>query len=219
MAMSSVRVMATCSLLGQAVGTAAAIAHKYGLQPHGVYLSHMEELQDRLLAADCYLPGKARKISPLCIQTPLENGHNALKDGRDRPISHDPHDVCGHIIPNRIPLVYRFENPQKISSVHVVFDSDLNRNTLPGDACEREHTMRCNIRLDSPQTFVPLTLCKSFVLEAETSEGIIEIFRCEKNLKRAHHFILEREVTALRLISLENWGNTSETRIFSFDFL
>ena len=36
-AMSSTRVMATCSLLGQAVGTAAAVAVKNSLNPRGVY--------------------------------------------------------------------------------------------------------------------------------------------------------------------------------------
>lgn len=36
-AMSSSRVMATCSTLGQAVGTAAAIAKKHSLSPRGVY--------------------------------------------------------------------------------------------------------------------------------------------------------------------------------------
>lgn len=34
-AMSSTRVMATCALLGQAVGTAAAIALREGLTPRG----------------------------------------------------------------------------------------------------------------------------------------------------------------------------------------
>jgi hypothetical protein len=39
--MSSSRVMATCCLLGQAVGTAASIAKKNGIAPHDVYLSHI----------------------------------------------------------------------------------------------------------------------------------------------------------------------------------
>ena len=38
MAMSSIRVMATCALLGEAVGKAAGIAVKEKLTPHGVYL-------------------------------------------------------------------------------------------------------------------------------------------------------------------------------------
>jgi hypothetical protein len=36
-AMSSTRVMATCAIMGQAVGTAAAIATRDGLTPRGVY--------------------------------------------------------------------------------------------------------------------------------------------------------------------------------------
>jgi hypothetical protein len=55
-AMSSIRVMATCALLGQAVGAAAALAAAYGETPHGVYKNHLAELQSRLLDADCFLP-------------------------------------------------------------------------------------------------------------------------------------------------------------------
>ena len=51
-AMSSIRVMATCALLGEAVGRAAAIAAKYSLTPHGVYKEKINELQDSLLRGD-----------------------------------------------------------------------------------------------------------------------------------------------------------------------
>jgi hypothetical protein len=47
--MSSTRVMATCSLLGQAVGTAAAIAVKDSLTPRGVGQSKIHDLQQQLI--------------------------------------------------------------------------------------------------------------------------------------------------------------------------
>lgn len=218
MAMSSIRVMATCALLGQAVGTAAAVACVHELTPHGVYLEKMAEVQERLLTADCFLPGKSRKIGALCLETAIENGHDALKNGQDRPNVLYGTNACGMTVKNGTPLVYRFDRPQKIDTVHVVFDSDLDRTSLPGDVCERSHTMRCNIRLDSPQVFVPKTLCKAFVLEAETEDGVMEVCRYENNLKRAHHISLDREVKSLRLVLLENWGKSEETRVFSFDF-
>ena len=67
-AMSSIRVMATCTLLGQAVGTAASIASKNKIAPHGVYLEHIEELQGLLMEDDCFLPHFQRSISELCKQ-------------------------------------------------------------------------------------------------------------------------------------------------------
>ena len=56
MAMGSTRVMGTCAIGGQAVGTAAAMCMKYGCMPKGI-LEHMNELQQTLLKDDCYIPG------------------------------------------------------------------------------------------------------------------------------------------------------------------
>lgn len=56
MAFGSTRVMGTCSVGGQAVGTAAAMAVKYGCSPREIG-EHMDELQQELLRDDCYIPG------------------------------------------------------------------------------------------------------------------------------------------------------------------
>jgi hypothetical protein len=63
-AMSSSRVMATCAVLGQAMGTAAAIAIKENATPRGVYENHLDALQQALMDDDCYLPFTSRDISP-----------------------------------------------------------------------------------------------------------------------------------------------------------
>ncbi len=72
MALSSTRVMATCALLGEAVGTAAAIAKQYHLTPHGVYREKREFLQNTLMDGDCMLPRwntglKFLRILTMCI--------------------------------------------------------------------------------------------------------------------------------------------------------
>ena len=56
MALGSTRVMGTCAVGGQAVGTAAAMAIKYGCTPREV-TSYITELQQTLLKDDCYIPG------------------------------------------------------------------------------------------------------------------------------------------------------------------
>ena len=43
--MSSMRVMATCGLMGEAVGKAAAVACKNSIVPHEVYLKKLSELK------------------------------------------------------------------------------------------------------------------------------------------------------------------------------
>lgn len=60
-ALSSSRVMRTCATIGQAVGTAAAIAVRRGSDPRGVYERHLDELQQTLLRDDAYLPGHRRR--------------------------------------------------------------------------------------------------------------------------------------------------------------
>ena len=56
LAMGSTRVMGTCSVGGQAVGTAAAMCIEYGCSPKGI-AEHITELQKRLIKDDCYIRG------------------------------------------------------------------------------------------------------------------------------------------------------------------
>jgi hypothetical protein len=56
-AFGSSRVMATLSTMGQAVGMAAYIAHKYQINPRDIYTSHLKELQQELLREDQYIVG------------------------------------------------------------------------------------------------------------------------------------------------------------------
>ena len=53
-AFTSTRVMGTCSTVGQAVGTAAAMCCEYGLTPRDLYQrkDRLRELQQRLLRDD-----------------------------------------------------------------------------------------------------------------------------------------------------------------------
>ena len=61
-AMSSTRVMGTCAMMGQAVGTAAALAASKGLSPAEV-LPHIRELQQQLLEDDVFIPGLVLEMS------------------------------------------------------------------------------------------------------------------------------------------------------------
>lgn len=219
MAMSSIRVMATCALLGQAVGCAAAIAAKRHITPHGVYKQQLHELRERLCDDDCFLPNMRRTISELCRNTSVTNGTDALKDGADRPHKTVYNsEICGVSVKNNTPLEYRFAEKKHIDTLHITFDSDLNRSTLPGDYCERTHIMRSNTLLDSPVFYVPKTLCRKFHAELICSTGDIRILDEENNLKRAYNIKIDRDAEGIRLVPVENWGGTDETTVFSFDF-
>lgn len=218
MAMSSIRVMATCGLMGEAVGTAAAIAGKYRLTPHGVYKEQLSLLQNTLMDNDCMLPHLRREVSELCQNTELTGGTEAMKNGEDRPHKMYGTTVCGGSVKNGQALEYRFAAPAHVNTVHITFNSDLMRETLPGDNCERTHIMRSNVKLSSPTFYVPKTLCREFVLETETEEGVKTVMKIECNRKRAYQVEIGEKVKAIRLIPKANWGDSEYTDVFSFDF-
>ncbi len=218
MALSSTRVMATCMLLGQAAGFAAAICSKESIPPHGVYENHLDELQDMLMEADCFLPGLRRKISQICRNAAL-SGPESLRDGADR--EHALYNNVGRTprIANGQAVSYRLPQPAFVQSVRMVFDSDLNRLTLPGTRTEQTHVTRAVTLLDSPVMHMPKTLCKAFVLEGVTPEGeTVCLYSDEENCRRAITVPVERQLSGLSLKLLSNWGNTEETPLISFDF-
>ena len=214
-AMSSIRVMATCALLGQAVGTAAAIGTKHNLTPHGIYLEKMNELQQTLMNNDCFLPHKSRSISPFCIKNaPFAELCNA----EDRPNRIYQTTSCGISSENGKAIAYIVKLGFDVESVHIVFDSDLNRETQNGDPCERTHATRCNILLSSPVMHMPQTLCKDFRLDITDIDGKTHSMVVRDNRKRHYDIPINKKVTAISLTPLSNWGESSRTNIFSFDF-
>jgi len=219
MAMSSIRVMATCALLGEAVGKAAALAAKHGITPHGVYIEKMEALQNALLNEDCFLPNKSRMLSDRCRNASLNISCDTIRNGQDRPhsIYGNENDTGSYHAEAGKAIRYSFEYAI-VKSVHIVFDSDLNRETIKASKCEREHSMRANQRLDSPQMHMPRTLCREFVLYGERAGERIEILNVTDNRKRAYHIELNKPLDAIILVPLKSWGENREIPVVSFDF-
>jgi len=219
MAMSSIRVMATCALLGEAVGKAAAVAAKHGITPHGVYIEKMEALQNALLNEDCFLPNKSRMLSDRCRNASLNISCDTIRNGQDRPhsIYGNENDTGSYHAEAGKAIRYSFEYAI-VKSVHIVFDSDLNRETIKASKCEREHSMRANQRLDSPQMHMPRTLCREFVLYGERAGERIEILNVTDNRKRAYHIELNKPLDAIILVPLKSWGENREIPGVSFDF-
>lgn len=221
MAMSSIRVMGTCALMGQAVGTAANIAASCSLPPHGVYEEKLDELQENLLCDDFFIPTKTRNISELCRKTHIVNGSSALQNGQDRPHRIYGGSGCGIIIDNNTALMYEWENYQYIGAIHIVFDSDLERDsiTISKNVCERTHATRANILLDSPEIHMPKTLCRDFRLDITTQGGTEELLAVTENRKRTYHIPVNKKICRVTLTPLRNWGGSIKTAVFSFDFI
>lgn len=218
-AMSSIRVMATCALLGEAVGKAAAIAKKNDITPHGVYLCHTELLQELLLNEDSFLPNFKRKISSTCKTAKLCGADDRIRNAQDRPHriynTNNGNFAC-KVMPDT-EISYTFEKTQ-VESVHIVFDSDLNRDTLEGNWVERQRATRMNLRLDSPDLTMPKTLCKEFKLIGEVDGKTEELLKVNDNRKRSYHLKLNKPFDKLTLVPVSDWGENEQITVVSFDF-
>ena len=220
MAMSSIRIMATCSLLGHAVGKAAAVAVKHNAAPHDVYLSHLAQLQELLLTEDSFLPSKKRKISHECMNADLNVNADVLRNGEDRAhrLYNTDETNYAYFAEAGEEITYAFA-PGTIEAVHIVFCSDLNRDTLPGSPCERRHVMRANHRFDSPVMCMPKTLCKEFVLYGELDGNRTELLRVSNNRRRSYHIPVNAEFDKLVLVPLDIWSDSAKIPVISFDFI
>ncbi|MBQ7403005.1 MAG: FAD-dependent oxidoreductase [Lentisphaeria bacterium] len=208
-ALSSTRVMATCATLGQACGTAAAIAVQEKITPQEVGKKYIKRLQQTLMEDDCYLPGFQREIPALSKKAALtvSNGGNAelLRDGCDRNIE----EVCHRWdCKNGDSAEYRFAKPQKISRIRLVLDSDLSRP---------EKNIVALRTTNQPELKLPATLVKSFDLTWQSADGKWHtIEKIRNNWKRLVVLDdLNLEAVAVKLTIRSGWGKNPG--VFSWD--
>jgi hypothetical protein len=213
-AMAASRVMGTCALLGQAAGTAAALACRKGITPRQVG-ECMPQLQQQLMEDDCWLPGMRREISRACRRAQLvcqgQDKEN-LRNGVDRPTDEAGDNGC--YVPLGTDVTYVLAEPTFVERLRIVFDSDLDRDTLTGGIPEiRDCPTVCNRPMHMPGYTFPATMTRGFVVLADGEE----IFRTQENYRRLVRIPVERQVHSLTLRPLTTWG--SETaHIFSLDF-
>ena len=207
-ALSSTRVMATCSLLGQAAGTAAALCVRRGSDPRALSSGPgLHELQGTLMEDDCWLPGLTRRVSPLAHAATLTaDGCPApvLRDGMDRDRENESHAWTG---PTGACLDYRWPEAVRIGGARLVFDSNLaHEKRMPHTYPQRGN--RC---------LVPSSLVRRFRLEALDETGRWRVlYRESENYQRLVHVPLDVRTQGLRFIAEETWGDDA-VRVFSFE--
>lgn len=217
-ALSSTRVMATCAVIGQAVGTAASIAVKHSLSPRGVYEERLSELKHTLMEDDCYLPFNTRDVSELTQNAALTasaGDPEILRNGLDRPIGDDDN---GFFCPLNGWVEYAFEQPELVSAIRLVFDSDLRD--------ERAGRMPSKYGLDAdtgdgPPRVTPIaaSMVKAFRIEARDEQGLwLTVYREPNNYQRLVRIPLELHTKALRLIPETTYG-AERAHLFAFDLL
>jgi len=217
-AMSSTRVMATCALLGQAIGTAAAMAVEKNCAIADIAKQHITELQDRLMDDDCYLPHFKRKISGLCQKAELSGDGlqlECLRDGVDRPRNGEMHAWQGTVGDK---ITYTFTKPSQIRRIRLVTDSDLNRDTLPAPENRMERSMFHNRLKAFKPSYVPKTVLKAFRITAKLADGSECVIAEEKvNHNRLWRCTVDlKDCVSLTLEPQETWGFET-VRLFAFE--
>jgi len=197
-AMSATRVMATCALLGQAAGTAAAIAVRDGLSPRGVAEKRIAELKQILMDDDCYLPWNAREVPELTRRARITSGAGdggVLINGIDRPVAGADNGI---FMEPGDTVEIALRESAVIGHMRLVFDSDLNNKWL----------MPTYYPLDQGPRTVPGFMAKAYRIEVNNgSGGWKTAFREENGYQRLVRIPLDVRASAVRFVLEETWGD------------
>ena len=195
-ALSSCRVMSTCAILGQALGTAVAQAIDNGVTVENVDIA---TLQQTLMEDDCFIPWRERKLPQLTqnarctadiVRNGIERGDDNLWIGKSGDF-----------------IEYGFDSDTNIHEIRLVFDSNINRVYL---------NMPCNYPLVQKEYNIPDTLIKEYRIEGENENGeIFEINVTNNHLRFIRHRV-DMKVKKLRFIPISTHG-CEEFRLFDFE--
>ncbi len=218
-AMSSTRVMATCGVIGQAVGTAAAIAVLNNLTPRGVYENKLHELKQTLMYDDCYLPFNKRDISETAKNATLTVSCNTdqaenLRNGIDRIIGEHDNGWYGQ---KDGWAKYNLKAAEHVEAVRLIFDSDLNRATLPEKESKLNRPMFSNYHLDDEASYVPKTVIRDFEILYTTESGERKKITVTGNYQRMCILPIGETVSEITFVPKSTHGSELY-HLFAFDF-
>ena len=202
MAMSSTRVMATTAVMGQAVGTAAAIGLKSGLSPRGVYQDKLAELQETLMEQDQFIPWKERQIPALTQEATAS--HEVLRNGVERDRDDDDNGVW---LADGEMIEYSFASVKMIKNIRIIFDSDMSTRK----------NMICCVPKAGNDVTLPEMLTQGFEIQAKNGGEWTTIFSETNNFHRLVTPGVETfEAEAVRLKINSTWGD-SKAHIYSLE--
>lgn len=198
-AFTSTRVMATCAVVGQAAGTAAALALEHGVAPSKVHAQPqlVTKLQQRLLRNDqSVLRVKNEDPADLArkarVTASAEEGNrkaNLIQTGFTRDIPKgEVHQWAAPLASDGAWIELSWDKPQRIREVQLVFDTGFQRELTLSSS---DSAMRGIIRGPQPETV------KDYVLLAD-GKPIAEVAGNYQRVRR-HEVREGAEASKLRL--------------------
>ena len=201
-ALSSTRVMATCGLMGQAVGTAAGMCIKNDVLPRDIYNKYINELQETLLKDDVFIPNRpARDRNDLArcahIYASSTGGGdvNNLIDGYSR---------------DELDKIHYWESDDTNAVVDMIWDKEVRISNIMIKCNSNLHKKICMIPDPSKQPYLrkfPEEILKKMEVEAFVGGKWKKIALIDNNIYRLISIdFKEIKTSHIRLNLLENYG-------------
>ena len=227
--LGTLRVSATCAVMGQAVGTAAAGCIRYGVGPREYGKKHIEELRRTLHRDDQFIPGYAGRdpsnlaLGASAVATSEKAGNAAANvlDGGIRTLPDDNGDIerivedTGYGYVNHQP---KGESRQWVSDPCCELPQSVTvRLAQVREASEIRVVFDSDFYLPSKWVHhrVPSTLARSYKVEtSQDGTAWEEVADVKVNKRRlAVHRFAARKVRDVRVTVTETYGDPS-ARVF-----
>ncbi|MDU0353776.1 FAD-dependent oxidoreductase [Paraglaciecola aquimarina] len=206
-ALASSRIMATCALMGQAVGTAGHLCVEKNVLPRKIYQSHMNELQEQLLRDDMFIPKRpakdpadlARKAAALVASSTQSGDVNLLTNGWSRDIDGKVHHWQSKGLPADVQLEWL--DPVNISQLEIKCDTNVKRNIMM-----RKDSKDDELYANS----VPQEMLKSLRVEARVNGRWLTVGKITHNRSRLIKVKFAAiKTSAIKISVLETYGKPS----------
>ncbi|MCX7705643.1 MAG: FAD-dependent oxidoreductase, partial [bacterium] len=194
-AMSSTRVMGTGCSMGQAIGTAAAMAIKKGILPKDI-LSHIGLLQQTLLYDDAYIPWIKQKMPQITLLAHLSastGNPEPVRDGINRPVGEDTH--CWKCRKGDW-IAYSFNQEIFVKKVTIIVDSGMDKLIAMS-----------HLQKDDQLTHLPETMPKTFRIEIYQNGEWKMLYRIANNNKRIVRCQINQNIKGIRFVLEETYGS------------
>lgn len=214
MAFGSTRVMATCAVVGQAGGTAAALSTAKGINPGGM-LEHIKELQQTLLRDDCFIPGLknedeadlARSAVVSCSSFLESCGGGNIRNGVARSVKNESNCWVSEKLKSEGEwIALDFEEAVPVKEIHFKFDSNLSKELM---------TSLTKSVLDKQIPGIPAELVKDYCIEFYKDNQMVHYEKIEQNYFRFRKHMLWKPIICDRIkVHITATHGDSHARVF-----
>ncbi|MFI3236420.1 MAG: FAD-dependent oxidoreductase [Lachnospiraceae bacterium] len=212
MAMSSTRVIATCGVIGQAIGTAAAIGIKEKVTCREIG-NHIKDVQKLLILDDCYLPGIAIEDEKDCCQTAtitasthIAGGEpNQITNGHTRCIGETENAWISEEMNGEEWLNVAFDSAKKVSEIEVKFDPNLS------DIMVTTAVIR---KISIQEKTMPSVLVKDYNVEFILDGKVVNTLEVRDNYQRINKHLVDQVTCDNMKITVLNTYGDKHARIF-----